>query len=285
MFKNILIPISSEYYSKEVLERSVFLAEKFNSTINLVYIIEEKMLDQTDRRSDAYRTYHERKETKKGIIRDYVRAAGNIVFNDANLYFKDKGVSLEEKVVEGEFSNIVKNELLKKDYNLILMGFEKECMLNYRLLDDVNIPIWIESGIGNKSILAVCSNLAPNQKVPQISIELAESLGWQLHMLYVVDVEDTVEVDETGKRSSRKSEEDLTSKGQKFVQEMKEKGINASLVIGSLEKATVKAADSIGANLVIVGREQKKKGMLGLPAKHVKRKLAEKCNYSILFIN
>ena len=44
MFENILIPISSEFYSKDILKRSVFLAEKFNSTINLVYIIEKKNL-------------------------------------------------------------------------------------------------------------------------------------------------------------------------------------------------------------------------------------------------
>ena len=40
MFKNILIPISSEFYTKDVLKRSIFLAEKFKSIINLIYIIE-----------------------------------------------------------------------------------------------------------------------------------------------------------------------------------------------------------------------------------------------------
>lgn len=285
MFQNILIPISSEYYSKEVLERSVFLAEKFNSTINLIYIIEEKMLDQTERLSDAYRTNHNKKETKREIIRDHVRTADDIVFNDANLFFKKKGILIEVKVAEGEFSNIVKNELSKKEYDLILMGFKKECMVNYRLFNEVNIPIWIVAGIGKRSILAVCSNLAPNKKVPKISNELAKAFGWQLHMLYVVDRGDCVQVDENGTRSSKKSERDLTFMGQKFVDEMKKKGINASLSIGSLEKETVKAASEIGANLVIVGREQKKRGILGLPATNIKRKIAEKCNYSILFIN
>ena len=73
--------------------------------------------------------------------------------------------------------------------------------------------------------------------------------------------------------------------GQNFVEKMREKGVNSRLVKGSLEKETVKAAESIGANLVIVGREQKKKNILGLPVKNVKRKIAEKCKYSILFIN
>jgi len=285
VFKNILLPVSSEFYTKEVLERSVFLAEKFKSTIDLVYIIEEKTLEQTDKLSDTHRTHYERRETKKEIIRGHIRTADNIIFEDAKLFFKDKGFFVEEEITEGQFSTVIKNKLSKKKYDLILMGFEKECMLNYRLMDEVNVPIWIESGIDSNSILAVCSNLAPNRKVPEISVKLAESFGWDLLVLYVVDVEDSVQVDESGRRSSRKQEKDLIFRGENFVEKMMRKGINAQLVKGSLEKETIKAADNMGASLVILGREQKKKGLLGLPVKHVKRKLAEKCNYSILFIS
>ena len=283
MFNKILIPVSSEFYTKEIFERGVFLAKKFNGEINLIYIIEEKTLDQTDRISDAYRTHFERTATKKEIIKKHVRAADNIIFENAKFFFKN--VPFEEKIVEGEFSQIVKNELKNKKYDLILMGFEKECMLNYRLFDDVNVPIWVESGRDSDSILAVCSNLAPNQRVPGISIELAEFLGWKLHMLYVIDVQDSVEVDETGMRSERKTERDLFSSGKHFVSEMKKRGVDVNLVKGSLEKETAKAADKLGIGLVIIGREQKKKSILGLPVKSIKRKMAEKCNYSVLFIN
>lgn len=285
MFKNILIPVSSEFYAKEALERSVFLAEIFKSSIKLIYIIEEKTLNQTDKMSDAFRTHYEIDETKKKMVREQIRTADDIIFDDARFFFKNKGIPSEEKIVEGEFSNVIKSELSKKNYDLILMGFEKECILNYRLLEEVNIPIWIESDGKSNTILAVCSNLAPNQKVPEFSVKLAESLGWNLHMLYVVDVMDNVEVDENGKRSDRKSEKDLVNRGENFVEKMRQKGVNAQLVKGGLERETVKAAERIGANLVIVGREQKKKSILGLPFKSFKRKMAEKCKYSMLFIN
>jgi len=285
MFKNILVPISSEYYSKEVIERTAFLAEKFKSTINLIYIIEEKVLNQTDKLSNGYRTPHEIAETKKEIIREHKLAADNIVFDDANYFLKRKQIPLEEKIIEGEFSKVVKSETLKKDYDLIMMGFEKECFLNYRLLDELDIPIWIQSKSEGNSILSVCSNLAPNQKVPNISMKLSELLGWSLNMLYIVDNEDSVQVDKNGKRSNKKPEKALLFNGQNFVNEMKNKGINIELVKGSLEKATLKAAEKINPNLIIVGREQKKKGILGLPVKHLKRKLAEKCKYSLLFVN
>ena len=285
MFENILIPVSSEFYSKKILERSVFLAERFKSTINLVYIIEEKTLHQTDKISDSFRTHYNRLETSNDIIKKSRLRVDNIILNDAKFFLKNKEIPFKEKIVEGEFSNVVKRELDENNYDLVLMGFEKGCILNYRLLDEVNVPIWIESDGEGKSILAVCSNLAPNQKVPEFSVKLSEDLSWELHMLYVVDMEDSVEVDETGQRSDRKSEKNLISIGENFVEKMRERGVNVRLVKGGLEKETVKAAEGIGANLVIVGREQKKKNIFGLPVKNVKKKMAEKCRYSILFVN
>jgi len=88
-----------------------------------------------------------------------------------------------------------------------------------------------------------------------------------------------------GKRSERKSERELLTQGHKFVYEMGKKGLTVSLVKGSLEKEIVKAAEDIGAGLVILGREQKKKHVLGIPTKSIKKKMAEKCRYSILFVN
>ena len=285
MFNNILIPISSEFYQEEIFQRGVFLAEKFNSATKLIYIIEEKTLNQTERRLNSYRTDFDKEETKKEIIRRHIHVADTIIFEDAKRLFTEKNMPFNEEVIEGEFSEVIKGQLNKHKYDLILMGFEKGCLLNYRLFDEVHVPIWIESGSGDNSILAVCSNLAPNQKVPEISVKLSKILGWDLHMVYVVDTEDSVEVDSTGKRSERKSERELLTQGHKFVYEMGKKGLTVSLVKGSLEKETAKAAEDIGAGLVILGREQKKKNILGIPTKSVKKKMAEKCRYSILFVN
>jgi len=285
LFKNILIPISSEYYSKKVLLRGVFLSKKFESTINLVYIIEEKKFHHADKLVDSYRTATEKEETKKQIINTQRQAADTIIFEDAKQMFNKKGIKIKEKIAKGEFSDIIKQELSKQKHDLILMGFEKECVLNYRLLSEVDIPVWIE-GIGDsKKILAVLTNLAPNQKVPEVSMELSKKLGWDLHMLYVVDTEDSVQVDKKGKRSEIKTEEMLLAKGMELLGKLNGGKAKTHLVKGSLEKETIKTAEKIDANLVIVGREQKKKGVLGLPVKNLKKKLAEKCEYSILFLN
>ena len=286
MFKKILIPISSEYYNRQVLKRAVFLADKFKSSISLVYIIEKKTIDQTGDLSDTHLTEFEINQTKKQMMKDQVKKADTIIFDDAKAYFKEKNIKLDEKkIVNGEFSDRVKFELEKKSYDLILMGFEKECLLKYRILDDVDIPIWIEEKSESNKILAICSNLAQNKKVPKISVKLSDALGWDLHMMYIVDTEDHVEIDEKGKRTKIKPERDLLFKSQNFVTDMQKKGVNIQSIKGVLEKEIAKAAEKINPGLVILGREQKKKGILGLPKQNVKRKIAEKCGHSILFVN
>lgn len=285
MFKNILIPISSEFYSKNIIEKSAFLAEKCKSHVYLLYIIEEKTLSQADKLSNSYRTSHEKSETKKDIIKTKVQAADKLIFNDAYYIFKNSKISFKENIKSGEYSEVIISELEKKPYDLIIMGFEKECMLNYRLIEEVNIPIWIETNNKSKQILAVCSNLAPNKKVPDISIKLSEILGWDLKILYVVDTKDTVQVDENGIRSNKKTKNDLMNAGEYFLNDLRKKGIDVKLVSGSLDKQAIKEAEQINANLIIIGREQKKKGMLGLPVKNIKRKIVEKCDYSLLLVN
>ena len=285
MFKNVLIPISSEFYNKNVLERGFSLAEKFKSKINLIYIIEEKTLNQTDRLTNSYRTPYEIAETKKEIIREQKMAADNIIFDDAKHFFNNKRIPFDSKIYQGEFSRVIKNELKNKDYDLILMGFNKECILHYRLFDEANTPIWVVNKNDGKSILAVCSNLAPNIKVPDISLKLSKLLNLELNMIYVIDIEDSVQVDEKIKRSDKKTEKDLMFIAQGFLQKMEEKGIKVLLLKGSFEKELIKATEKFNPRIVIIGREQKKKGFLGLPVKDLKRKIVEKCNYSILYLN
>jgi hypothetical protein len=285
MFENILIPISSEYYSKEVLRRSVFLAKNFNSKINLIYIIEEKTLNQTDKQSDSYRTPYEISETKNEIRQKQKQTADEIVFEDAKFYLHNSGIPFEEKIIEGEFSKIVKRELELKEYDLILMGYEKECALNYRLFDEVKIPLWVVNKNEGKSILAVCSNLAPNVMVPDLSQQLAKKLNLELNMIYVVDVSDSVQVDEKAGRSAKKSEKDLMIIADNFIKKMEKKNINIKLLKGGFEKEVIKATERYDPKIVIIGREQKKKGVLGFPVKNLKKKMVDKCKYSILFLN
>lgn len=288
MFENILIPISSEYYNKPVIERAIFLAEQFNSKITLFYILEKKPVEQVEKKSDSYRTTFDRDEIKKDVIRQQIKTADQIIFQDAKNLFKNKNIDYEERIIEGAYGEIIKKELNKKEkkYDLVLMSCEKGCLIDYSFFYQLDVPIWIESKVKTKSILAVCSNLAPNQKVPDLSIKLSKTLGWDLKMIYVIDKEDTVNVDKNGERSQPKPKKVLQDKGQIFVDKMRKKGIDVETIEGNLQKSIDKTAKKQDSGLVILGREQKKKGALGIPAGNIKRKIAEKCDYySIIFVN
>ncbi len=285
MFKNILIPISSEFYPKHVLNFSVFLATKFKCKINLVYIIEEKTLDQIDKQSNGFRTYYDKNDTKQDIIGKQKLTADIIIFDYAKFLFDNQKISFTKKTVRGEFSTIIKNETKKNEYDLVLMGFQKGSTLTYRLFEEINIPVWVKMVGETGSILAVCSNLAPNKKVPDFSIKLSKVLGWKLNMAYIVDTEDNVEVSDDGVRSSKKSERDLVFTGQNFVNDMQKRKINVKLIKGNLLRETLNAASNVNANLIIFGREQKEKGLFGFPVKNFKKKMVEKGKYSLLFLN
>lgn len=284
MFKNILVPISSEFYPKNILERAIYLAEKLQSKLTITYIIEEKTITQAIKLIKTYRTPQELTELKKEIVKQHKQTAAKIVFDDLHHLTKNKKIQVNEKIVEDEFSKAIQKEIENNQYDLILMGFEKECILKYRIIEETTIPIWIDAGYTPETILVICSNLAPNQKAPDFGIKLSKKLKLNLQLLYIVDTEDTVQVNEKGQRSDKKPERTLLFHGQKFIEEMKKKGIKAELIKGSLEKETIKTAEKIKTPLIIIGREQKKKGPLGLPVKNLKKKLTEKCDYSMLFI-
>lgn len=285
MFQNILVPISSEFYSKDVIKRSILLAETFTGTVHLLYIIEEKPLDEMERRTDTHLTHYNRTETHHDVLNQQRQTADDLIFKDAKHQLNKKNIDMNTSIIQGEFSDIVAAELEKNQYNLVIMGYERGCMVDYRLINEIDIPVWIEAGGHHHSILAVCSNLAPNQKVPELSIDLAKKLDWKLRMIYVTDVEDNVEVDEQGNRSEPKPLHELLFSRQEFIEHMQEKGIVVKTVQGSLQKESIKQARKMKAGLIIIGREQKKRGKLGFPIKKVKQKMAERCKYSLLFIN
>ncbi len=285
MFKNMLIPISSEFYSEDAFKIGALLAKHFESKVNIIYIIEEKTLDQTDKSSDIFRTQVEKEETKEIIIKSQMETANIIIFFDAKNIFKDEGIIPNFKIFEGEFSNTIKNEIKSDNFDLVLMGYEKWCLLKYRIIDDINIPLWIIGTSGNHTLLAICSNLTSNEKIIQTSIDLAKLFNWDFKLLYIVDTRDNLLFDENTKSFVNLSGKDLIEKGQTFVEDMKKDGIDSKMVNGSLDEETIQAAKNYNANLIVIGQERMKTDILGFQVKSANRKIVEKCGCSILFMN
>jgi nucleotide-binding universal stress UspA family protein len=285
MFQKILVPISSEYFSPAVFQISGLLAAASGGSVASVYVYEKRSYDEMEHLSDTYLSYYDKEEAERGRRVGHLRHAEQVVFENAKAFFKKRNIPFEYRFREGVLVDVINEEVAMHHFDLILMGFEKECGFDYRLLSEVSVPLWIEAGKGDRSVLAVCSNLAPNIKVPEMSMRLAALLGWSLHMIYIIDTEDAVEVEADGLRRVQQPVSELMKKADAFVGSMRQKGVFVELVAGAFEKETLKAAERVGAGVIIIGREQKQKGVLGLPMKGGKKKVLQHCKCSLLFLN
>ena len=285
MFTRILIAISSEFMSEGPVKRAAQLAEKFNSEVKLVYIIEEKVLETLDKVAEGVQTYQEREKIKKEISENHGARSGEMILKKFEMILKKKGIDAKKKIVRGKFSEIVKRETEKEKSDLIIMSFQRSCLLSYRLFQDVDIPIWIESNEKIRKILAVCTNLAPNEKVPQISMALAKIYNAELSMVYIIDTTDRIMVDKNLIRSEKKDKQTLVEEGNKFKENMEKRGLKTDVVIGSLEKIIREKEKKIKSNLIIIGREQKKRRILGVYYRNPRLKIAEKTKHSVLYLN
>jgi hypothetical protein len=285
LFQNIFVPISTEFYPPAVFHVSAQLAKASQGSVTSVYVYEKRIFDEVERVSNTFLSHYDREKTEQELRQEHLSQAEHIVFEDAKAYFQKRDIPLHTSVQEGSFLDIVKQQINEHHYDLVVMGFEKECYFDYRLLSEIPIPLWVEAGTGKNSILAVCSNLAPNKNVPPVSIQLSSLLGWTLHMIYIIDTEDTIEVDETLTRGKETSMATLQQNAQEFIVMMRQKGVEVQLVQGPFEREALKEASRIHAGVVIIGREQKQHGLLGLPIRDSKRKLLRHCKSSLLFLN
>jgi len=170
IFRRILMPISSEFYSEGLIQRAAEFKRKFGGEVIAVYIVEEKTIRRMEEVSEPFLTEEQRKEMEKNIF-EKSKEMAEIIFSKAEEYLQD----FRREISIGEFSDVILEKMEKHGASCIMIGFEKDCMLKYRFLERVKIPVWVEIGKG-ENILGVCSNLAPNIKVPSFTIKFAESM-------------------------------------------------------------------------------------------------------------
>jgi nucleotide-binding universal stress UspA family protein len=284
LFQRIFVPISSEFFPPSVFLTSAMLAQATKGSVSSLYVFENRLVDEVERFSNTYLSHYDREETEREIRREHLCQAEDVVFTDAKAYFQKRGIEFQTACREGGFLDVMKQEIVAQRYDVVVMGFEKEYLFEYRVLSEIAVPVWVEKGNSKHSVVAVCSNLAPNVRVPVISKQLAELLGWSLHLVYVIDTEDAVEVDVSGVRREPRSLQQLQERAGEFLKAMEAQGISVELVTGGFERETMKVAARLDPGVLVVGREQKQKGRLGLPARDWKKRMVQHCPCSVLFL-
>ena len=275
IFKKLLLPISSEFFNENVIERVKNIVEVFGSELVVAYIVEKKTMKKVDEVAELFLTEEQRKEMEEEVINESKLIASH--------FFEriEKEIGKHENmIVFGEYSEEIKKIVEEKKITCVVTSFEKECLIKYRLFEMLSVPILVEFGRGEKKILGVCSNLAPNKRVPKITLEMAEKMNYEPFFIYIIDKEEKVEVDEYGHKIERDLDY-LKMKAKEFIEKYKDKAI-IRMSIGTIENEMAKYADEINADLVVIGREMKRKGIFG---REIKREMVEKVKHSLLLLN
>ncbi|HEC88013.1 MAG TPA: universal stress protein [Thermoplasmata archaeon] len=275
LFSRVLLPISSEFPPRNIFRRAKKFSDIFGSKIFVLYITEEKTLKKVEEVAEPFLTEEQLKEMENNIIDKNKEIAG-IIFEK----IKDSIPVFKREITYGEFSDEIIKFSEKNEITCILMEFEKECFLNYTLFEKIKIPVWVEAQEGKKMVMGICSNLAPNLRVPEVTLKLAEALGYASKLIYIVDIDEKAEVNEKGFKEE-KSIDELKKSAEEFAEKHK-KNFIVEIAVGGIEEKITEFAEKLNPDVIIVGREMKKRKLF---CKELKMEMVEKIKNSLLLLN
>ncbi|MFQ5794373.1 MAG: universal stress protein [Candidatus Bipolaricaulia bacterium] len=278
---NILVTVSSEYFSEAAIRRAAMLNRQFEGELTLLYIIEEKMLRLIDRVSEYAMTTEERVRAERNLVKEIKGRAEGMLFERAAVITAEERSEISSwRIEQGEYTRTIQEYCKANRVDLIVMSFERATLLNYEILKWPSPSIWIEKGTAKalEKILALPSNLTLNRTLPEMAVEFARRFDAQLHIEYVVDRTHPHTMTKEGKiKKEERSEAQLIEKGEAFLRERQERyektvKLSTSLSTGRLERKAIITAREWGADLIILGRElEVERTVLGLFRRDIRR--------------
>ena len=278
LFKRLLVPISSEFPFEQMVRRAGTLTRAFNSAVMVMYIIETKTIKTMRELAETPLAEQQFKEMEqKSVSPSSTDIAKQIISERV----KPVLPNCEVTIAEGEFSEEVNRVAETWQATCVVTGYESYCTLRYRLLENTNLSLWVEQRPGtNPIVLGVCSNLAQNKRVPGLTIELAATLNATPHLLYAVDIEEPVEVDEQGEKRQSTTVA-LTEKGQALLRSYRDR-TQGHFSVGVLEDDIIRYTTRLNPYVTVIGREIKRKKFL---CREMKRDFVARMEHSLLFLN
>ena len=142
----------------------------------------------------------------------------------------------------------------------------------------------IEKKKETKTILAVVTNRAPNKRVPDMAVKLAQSFHANVHLLYIVsspDIPYSLPLHGASQEQINGSEEFLRNFEKRYGTEItivKKEG-----AVGDIVKTVLKKCETIDPFLIVLGRVAEKEIMLTLK-RGIKHHLARKTSHNLLLV-
>jgi len=264
MFKNILVPISSDYFPKMAIRRSRALAEKFKGKVHFLYVVEKKTVEQMERAGKHVLTPKLISELEKDIYHTQVRDISKTVLDQTKTLMGPLDNKCNYLVRKGEFSDEIEGYLKENSGSFnhitcVILEYKKHSNLKYRIFENCSVPIWLERGGEIKKVLAATTSISKNELVPSCAKQIAVSFNAELSLKHF-----SVQEEDDGKNDI-KLQKDW-------------KGVS------HVEKEIVKRAEKYNANLLIIGRTCKACGFFGFGTHFPKVVIAKKANMSVLIM-
>lgn len=290
MFGKILIPVSSEGFSKGAIKRAAQLASFSNGNIVILYIIEEKMLDEVSEVSNYAMTNETKQKLRENIIEEREKIAEDVIIEKISEIVEQKNVDLDIKPIKiGEFSDQISSFLEVGEVDSLFIGFKQRKFLKYRVIKRSDLPIWFYKKEKDMNPLIVVSNLTVNEIAVDTIFDLAEKFSLEkLTLKYAIDYssEKTYEKTEEGIKEKRKSRKNIQDESKDFIERFKNraqsKGIKTDIEIieGKMETISIEGAKKHNSDLIIMGDIMKKE-RLSL-SDNIDKKIVEKAPCSVL---
>lgn len=290
MFSKILIPVSSEGFSKEAIERATQLASFSDGKIFILYIIEEKMLDEVGEVTNYAMTEKSKQSLRQSIIEEREKIAEDIIIEKIEETVSQKNVDLEIKPIEiGEFSDSISDFLNKGEVDLIFIGFEQRKFLKYRVIKRSDQPIWLYKKEKNMKPLVVVSNLTINEIAIDSIFDLAKKFDLKrLDLKYAMDysLEKTYEKTNKGIKEKKESRDKLRKEAKEFIESFKKRSKenniepDVELIEKKMEEVAINGAIEQNSDLIIIG-DIMKEDRLTLKD-NIDKKIVEKAPCSVL---
>jgi len=264
MFKNILVPISSDYFPEMAIRRSRTLAEKFKGKIHFLYVVEKKTVEQMEKTGTHVLTPKLISELENDIYHTQIRDISRTVLDQTKTLMGPMNSRSDYLVRKGEFSKEIEGYLKENSESFnhitcVILEYKKHSNLKYRIFENCSVPIWLERGGNIKKVFAATTSISRNKLVPSYAKKIAVSFNAALSLKHF-------SVREEGEGSNNiKLQKDW-------------KGVS------NVEKEIVRSAEEYNADLLIIGRTCKACGFFGFGTHFPKVVIAKKATMSVLIM-
>ncbi len=147
MFRNILVPISSKYLNFNIIDKSMPLVKNFKSTLHILFIIEEEVLESFRATSSYIRTASARRCVQEELKRALIKQFEGVYLTriKALMDRNDVDYMIQENIT-GSYLQIILDVTADGAYDLIMLDRELSIDITDEFLQRSNTSIWVEIG-------------------------------------------------------------------------------------------------------------------------------------------